>query len=104
MEEGEVDVDDGDKKPAAIEPPGDGKADQEGKKGDNEEEPDESQLSEHEKLKRKQKELAEQLESYKETKKEMVWLLKQVINAENKRKASSEASPTKKKAIRHSTV
>lgn len=53
-------------------------------------------MLESEKLEREHNKVKEKLDNLKETKKEMVWLLKQVINAENKRKVSEASVPKKK--------
>ena len=60
------------------------------------EEKKDSKILPSEILEREHKKIVEELDSLKETKKEMVWLLKQVINAENKRKAAETAVPKKK--------
>lgn len=48
------------------------------------------------KLEEEHEKVMAKINDFKETKKEMVWLLKQVINAENKRKAADTAIPKKK--------
>jgi hypothetical protein len=57
---------------------------------------DDDDLLPSQKLKKEFKAVKSKLDNLKETKKEMVWLLKQVINAENKRKAAETAIPKKK--------
>ena len=56
----------------------------------------EKDLTPSQKLQQDYRKIQENLDNLKETKKEMVWLLKQVINAEKKRKASETAIPKKK--------
>ena len=53
-------------------------------------------LPKSKKLEQEHAKVKAKLDNLKETKKEMVWLLKQVINAENKRKAAESVIPKKK--------
>ncbi|CAB9517470.1 expressed unknown protein [Seminavis robusta] len=61
---------------------------------------DDKDLLPSQKLEREHAKVKEKLDGLKETKKEIVWLLKQVINAEKKRKAPEPHMPPKKKQIK----
>ena len=66
---------------------------------DDTEESGDPDLTPSQRLEKKLKEATDHLEGLKETKKEMVWLLRQVITAEKKRKASESSIPKKKQKL-----
>lgn len=78
----------------------DGEVDDDQDPAEEGEDADNKDLLPSQELDKDHKKVKENLDNLKETKKEMVWLLKQVINAEKKRKASETIIPKKKEIKR----